>query len=244
MMSTLTDVWQTLVPPAGDRHGPLSPLLLALTVVTGLVDAFSYLVLGHVFVANMTGNVVFLAFALVGAKGFSIATHLLALGAFAVGAVISGRLVARVGPRRGRVLAATTACESALVAASVVTALAVANPSSGGARYVLILLLGLTGGLQTGTARKLAVPELITTVLTRTIAGAAFESRLAAGTDSRIGRRGLVVTAMFTGALVGAFFVLHVTKWLGLMVALLLLVPVTLAAGRLSRSNPIWDRAS
>ena len=62
-MSVLTDAWQTLVPPAGDRHGPLSPLLLVLTVVTGLVDAFSYLVLGHVFVANMTGNVVFLAFA-------------------------------------------------------------------------------------------------------------------------------------------------------------------------------------
>ena len=30
-----------------------------LTVVTGLVDAFSFLRLGHVFVANMTGNVVF-----------------------------------------------------------------------------------------------------------------------------------------------------------------------------------------
>jgi len=40
-----------------------------LTVVTGLVDAFSYLVLGHVFVANMAGNVVFLGFALAGAAG-------------------------------------------------------------------------------------------------------------------------------------------------------------------------------
>ncbi len=47
-----------MVPAAGDPHGPLPPLLLALTVVTGLVDAFSYLVLGQVFVANMTGNVV------------------------------------------------------------------------------------------------------------------------------------------------------------------------------------------
>jgi uncharacterized membrane protein YoaK (UPF0700 family) len=34
--------------------------LLGLTVVTGLVDAVSYLRLGRVFVANMTGNVVFL----------------------------------------------------------------------------------------------------------------------------------------------------------------------------------------
>ncbi len=61
------------------------------------MDAFSYLVLGHVFVANMTGNVVFLAFALVGAKGFSIAASALALGAFALGAMVSGRVVAHLG---------------------------------------------------------------------------------------------------------------------------------------------------
>jgi uncharacterized membrane protein YoaK (UPF0700 family) len=47
-------------------HGPLPVLLVCLTVVTGLVDAFSYLSLGHVFVANMTGNVVFLGFGLAG----------------------------------------------------------------------------------------------------------------------------------------------------------------------------------
>lgn len=40
-------------------HGPLPLLLLRLTMMTGLVDVFSYLVLGHVFVANMTGNVLF-----------------------------------------------------------------------------------------------------------------------------------------------------------------------------------------
>ena len=60
------------------RDWPLPPFLLALTLVTGLIDAFSYLVLGHVFVANMTGNVVFLAFALAGAPGFSIAASLIA----------------------------------------------------------------------------------------------------------------------------------------------------------------------
>ena len=65
------------------------------------MDAFSYLVLGHVFVANMTGNVVFLAFALVGAKGFSIGASLAALAAFAVGAGCSGRIVARLGERPG-----------------------------------------------------------------------------------------------------------------------------------------------
>ena len=44
----------------------LPAVLVGLTAVTGLVDAVSYLALGHVFTANMTGNVVFLGFALAG----------------------------------------------------------------------------------------------------------------------------------------------------------------------------------
>ena len=79
MNTFLADVRETLVPERNGRHGPLPPLLLGLTLLTGLVDAFSYLVLGHVFVANMTGNVVFLGFALAGAPGFSIAASLVAI---------------------------------------------------------------------------------------------------------------------------------------------------------------------
>ena len=71
-MTFLTEIKQTILPDRDSAYGPLPPMLLGLTVVSGLVDAFSYLVLGHVFVANMTGNVVFLAFALIGARGFSI----------------------------------------------------------------------------------------------------------------------------------------------------------------------------
>ena len=61
MSTFFTDARQTLVPHGEVKHGPLPPLLVGMTIVTGLVDAFSYLVLGHVFVANMTGNVVFLS---------------------------------------------------------------------------------------------------------------------------------------------------------------------------------------
>lgn len=67
MPTLLREAWATLVPDPAGRHGPLPPLLLVLTVVTGLVDAVSYLELGRVFVANMTGNVVFTGFALAGA---------------------------------------------------------------------------------------------------------------------------------------------------------------------------------
>ena len=117
MSRSLADARQTLVPPADDPDGPLPPLLLALTVVTGLVDAFSYLVLGHVFVANMTGNVVFLGFALAGANGFSIPASVVALGAFGLGAVTGGRIATHMGAHRGRLLAVATTLEALLVAA-------------------------------------------------------------------------------------------------------------------------------
>src|SRR2546427_7694302 len=112
MTTFFTEVRQTLVPRGEVKHGPLPPLLVAMTLVTGLVDAFSYLVLGHVFVANMTGNVVFLAFALAGASGFSIPASLSALGAFSVGALTGGRLRAHLGAHRGRLLAVGSGLEA------------------------------------------------------------------------------------------------------------------------------------
>jgi uncharacterized membrane protein YoaK (UPF0700 family) len=242
MLTTVTEAWQTLVPPVGDRHGPLSTLLLVLTVVTGLADAFSYLVLGHVFVANMTGNVVLLALGLAGAKGFAVAGPVVALAAFSLGAAASGRLVAQVGEHRARALAVTAACEAALVGMAWAVGAAVGNPGSGAARYVLVMLLALSSGMQTGTARWLAVPDLITTVVTRTIAGAAFDSRVAGGRNSHVGRRGLAVAALFGGAVTGAFLVLHVNWWLALVAALALLLAVMVIAGQLSRQHRGWDR--
>src|SRR6476646_11048626 len=91
--------------------GSLPPLLLALSVVTGLVDATSYLKLGHVFVANMTGNVVFLGFGIAGAGGISIWASLTALGSFLVGGICGGRIGARWSSDRGRHLTATVSAE-------------------------------------------------------------------------------------------------------------------------------------
>src|ERR1700685_2526489 len=88
-------LWDT---PAGAGWGPLPELLLTLTLVTGIVDAVSILALGRVFVANMTGNVVFAGFAITGAPGFSLGASLFALGGFLVGAALGGRVTAEGGP--------------------------------------------------------------------------------------------------------------------------------------------------
>src|SRR2546428_8866641 len=101
-------------------ESPLPGALLVLTAATGLIDAVSYLALGHVFTANMTGNVVFLGFAVAGAPGLSIPRSAVSLGAFLAGAVAGGRLAARLrgGPQHRRVATALGAGAGLLLCAA------------------------------------------------------------------------------------------------------------------------------
>ncbi|MEV7891165.1 YoaK family protein [Streptomyces sp. NPDC002817] len=177
-----------------------------LTVVSGLIDAISYLGLGHVFTANMTGNVVILGFAAVGAPGFSVAGSLVSLGAFMAGAVGAGRLELAMRQRPRHHWVRTVLVLEALLLA-IATVIAFTAPA--GRLYELIALIALAMGMRNGTVRKLAVPDMTTTVLTLTITGLAFDSSLAGGTNPRVGRRITAVLAMLAGALAGAWLVLH-----------------------------------
>lgn len=171
-------------------------------MLTGLVDATSYLGLGHVFTANMTGNVVFLGFAVGEAAGFSIVASLLALVASLSGAVIGGRLVRPDHTSR----AATTvfAVQAVVLVAAVVVASTVDDPRVGVGRWSLLALLGAAMGLQNAAVRRLAVSDMTTTVLTLTLTGIAADSRFARGTDPRILRRFGSVVLMLAGAAIGA----------------------------------------
>ncbi|MFE7835003.1 DUF1275 family protein [Streptomyces sp. NPDC057474] len=242
MRKLLTDLAHTLAPPRGDRHGPLPPLMLTLTVVTGVVDAVSYLGLGHVFVANMTGNVVFLGFALAGADGLSAPASVVAVAAFLAGAVAGGRSAVRFAAHRGRLLAAATAFQAVLVAGAVLTAAVSDDRVGDPVRYTLIVLLGLAMGLQNAVVRRLGVPDLTTTVLTLTLTGLAADSASAGGAAPRPGRRLLSVLAMFLGALAGALLLLHTDLTLTLGLALLLLAATSVAVYRLSAANAAWTR--
>ena len=229
-------------PWAGSVPGPLPALLVTLTVVTGVVDAVSYLALGHVFVANMTGNVVFLGFALAGAPGLSAPAAVAALGSFLLGAVAGGRIAVRSGGHRGRHLrtAMTTAVASVLLA--VLLAAILGQPVSHDARYALIVPLAIAMGIQNATARRLAVPDLTTTVLTLTLTGIAADSRPAGGTGGHPARRLIAVTAMFTGALLGALLVTNVNLVLPLSIAAALIAASALAAHRLSAEGSDWAK--
>ncbi|OIJ95633.1 YoaK family protein [Streptomyces colonosanans] len=242
MRRLLTDAVRTLAPPSGDPHGPLPPLMLTLTVVTGLVDAVSYLGLGHVFVANMTGNVVFLGFALAGAPNLSALASVVAMTAFLLGALAGGRLGTRFSTHRGRLLKTATAAQTVLVAVTVAVTAATDGRVTTGVQYTLIVLLGLGMGLQNAVARRLGVPDLTTTVLTLTLTGLAADSTPAGGAAPRPGRRILSVLAMFLGAVIGAELLLHGHLVATLGLALLLLATTSVATHRLSATHAAWAR--
>jgi uncharacterized membrane protein YoaK (UPF0700 family) len=242
MQTFLTEVRETLAPRQGDRFGPLPPLLVAMTVVTGLVDAFSYLLLGHVFVANMTGNVVFLGFAVAGAQGFSIAASLVALASFGVGSVLGGRVAQRFGHHRGRHVTVATATQALLLAVSVVLAFVGTHPFGSGVRYTLIIVLAAAMGVQNSSVRKLAVPDLTTTVLTLTVTGIGADSALGGGKGSKSGRRLISVLAMFLGALAGAVLIIHVHVAIPLVLALAIVILVALVSHWSGQSNPAWTQ--
>jgi uncharacterized membrane protein YoaK (UPF0700 family) len=226
-----------LAPAPEDRDRPLRPVLIVLTVVTGLVDAVSYLALGHVFVANMTGNVVFLGFALAGAPDFSIPASLIAIAAFLVGALFGGRLGSGIGQHRSRFLAIAILIKLGLVGAALVVA-AVAAVDNTLVQYALSALLALAMGLQNATARALAVPDLTTTVLTLTLTGLAADSTPAGGTNPRWARRLLATGAMLLGAAVGAFLVLRIGVAAALAFTFALLAINAVAAYR------AWSRSA
>ena len=192
------------------EHAPpaLVVTLAALTVVSGFIDAVSFLGLGHVFTANMTGNVALIGFAAAGAAGFSLTASLCALGAFLVGALAGGRLARRFRPVRTLLLVAMVV-EAACITAAATVAGTVPAVGSGWPRYTVIALLAGGVGLRNSAVRRLGVPDMSTTVLTTTLTGLASRSRLAGGTNphARLGTTSVV--CMFGGALVGAVLVLH-----------------------------------
>jgi uncharacterized membrane protein YoaK (UPF0700 family) len=241
-MSLIGDVTATLRPPPDDRHGPLVPLMIVLTLLTGLVDAVSYLKLGHVFVANMTGNIVFLGFALAGAGGLSVAASLLALAAFLLGALAGGWLGAHL-VHRGHLLRAATAIQASLLLLALVLALLADQPLAQSLRYGLVVALALAMGVQNAAAQKIAVPEITTTVLTKTLVGIASEGSFLGGPGAKVGRRSLAVAAMLLGALAGGALVLDVSLAAPLAVAFALSAGVAVAAHVVSRSNGAWTRA-
>ena len=199
---------------------PLVRAVFVLTLTTGLVDAVSYLGLGHVFTANMTGNVVLLAFGIAGSGGLPVVGPVVSLCSFLVGAGGGGRLAARVAERQSHHMSLALVIEASLIGAAAVTAAAIDVHPGAASGYAVIALLALAMGVRNATVRRIGVPDLTTTVLTMTLTGLAADSPPAGGSGKGTVRRSAAALAMFAGALSGA-----------LLLKTSLVLPLVAAAG-------------
>jgi uncharacterized membrane protein YoaK (UPF0700 family) len=183
---------------------PLTLALLALTFSTGIVDAVSYLGLGRVFTANMTGNVMLLGFAVAGSAGLPILAPVISLASFVLGAGIGGLLGSKLAHRHALHVSAALTLQASLMAGATILAAVVHVHGGSAPGDVVIAALALAMGIQTATARRLAVPDLPTTVLTQTLTGLAADSHLFGGSGKGTARRATAVAAMLGGAVAGA----------------------------------------
>jgi uncharacterized membrane protein YoaK (UPF0700 family) len=217
---------------------PLRLLLRLLTVISGVVDAVSFLGLGQVFTANMTGNVLLLGFAAAGASGFSAVAGVVSLLAFLIGAALSGLLYHREGGGRRWFLVEMVA-ESLLLAAAATIAFVAAVSETSDSRFLVILVLALAMGGRNATVRLLAIPEMTTTLMTAALTGLAIDSRLAGGTGVLTRTRLASVLAIVLGALIGALLVIHVGIELPLMLAALAQLVTTVVFARSEGSHEL-----
>ncbi|BBY63867.1 YoaK family protein [Mycolicibacterium helvum] len=208
--------------------------LLSLTAGTGVIDAVSYLGLGHVFVANMTGNIVFLGFAANPSSGLSASLALIALAAFMFGALLGGAAGHRLAG--SRVWPTSVLLIQAVLLGGVAAAGAALGIATLG-RPAVVAVLAFAFGLQNSTARRMAVADLTTTVLTLTVTGLAADSRVAGGPGAKPIRRVASIATMLAGAAAGALLV-QVSVPLTIGAAALC---VLVAAGLLGMDRPVAD---
>jgi uncharacterized membrane protein YoaK (UPF0700 family) len=223
---------------ADKSFDPRIPLLLLLSVTTGLVDAASVLGLGKVFTANMTGNVVFLGFAASGVPGFKVAPFVVAIASFMVGALVAGRMGKRHGgqsERRWLLISAGLETTLLWVAAALALGFDVASQTPGTHLYAIITLTGLAMGYRNATIRQLKVADLTTTVLTLTLTGLSADSGAAGGENPNWRRRIAAVLAIFLGAAMGAYLLDSVGLAAPLALAGALIISGTIAFSLIAR---------
>lgn len=213
-------------------------LMLALTFSTGIIDAVGFLGLDRVFTGNMTGNVVILGMALMGADELPVVGPVVALVGFLAGAALAGRLLRSMpggwAPRTGALIALVS-----LLLASATAVSFLVEPLTAPISLGVTGTLGAAMGLQAGTARHVAVKDVTSVVVTSTITGLAADSWFGARRGQPWPRRIGAIALMLAGAGLGAV-TLTVHIGLGLAVGALITLAVAVL-GHVGRPRPASD---
>jgi uncharacterized membrane protein YoaK (UPF0700 family) len=131
------------------------------------------------------------------------------LGAFLLGAGVGGRLGIGIAERHERVVLIGVGSEVTLLALAAILASAIHVQVGSDSAYAIIALVAVAMGIRNAIVRKLAVPDLTTTVLTLTITGLAADAAEAPAKTGKSARRLFAVTAMLVGATIGGLMEKH-----------------------------------
>jgi uncharacterized membrane protein YoaK (UPF0700 family) len=223
-----------------ERDGPLPALLIALTMLAGVVDATSILALDNVFVATITGNIVFLGLGLAGARGFSVLAPAVALGGFVVGVLAGWPICQRWRGHRGRALRGVVGWKAALAVPVTIAVVVAGEPLHMGLRLAVTALLAASMGAQLTLIRYLKVPDLLTAVMTLTTIGVLTEHG-GGRRDPVLLRRAISLLAFTVGVVSGGLLVHYVAAGASLGLGLAIILAVGVASQVVSRDEAPWS---
>jgi uncharacterized membrane protein YoaK (UPF0700 family) len=219
------------------NHSVRNALLVALTFTSGAIDATSYLGLGRVFTANMTGNMVLLGLAAGRVQGLEALRSGTAFAGYALGVVIGARVLGRrrdndLWPRRVTLaLGIELVLLGCMCAGWLHTGAQPVRPWL----EVLIAFSAAAMGIQSAAAQRLAVPGVATTYVTGTLTAVVTELALFGHPTTGWPLRAGVVLALGVGAGLDALVLLH---WplLAPLIPLLALAAIAATAAACFRS--------
>ncbi len=145
-------------------------MLCLLAATAGGIDAISYLAMGEVFTAAMTGNTVLLGIALGQGEGLTALRSAMALLGFMVGAVLGAAIVGSdAAAGRTRAVGIALAVEAAILVAILVIWHLAGGHMDGAGLDLLVAVTGVTMGLQSVAVNRMRVAGIATTYITGTL---------------------------------------------------------------------------
>src|SRR3981081_3079651 len=187
-------------------------LLNALTVSSGAVDAISFLALGKVFSAFMTGNIAFFGLRVAGASHApGVVAIFASMAVFAVGVYLSTRIVKLTESSGLWPQSVTVALGLSLIAHTIFLAVWFASNGQPSIEVAHVLLgsWALAMGMQSAAVRTLHVDGVFTTAATATIIFLVGDITNWSATVAERRRFAGVLVSLFVGATAGGLLLVH-----------------------------------
>ena len=212
MTTTATEPRRTVAPPGRGGTFRTDTALILLTVTAGITDAISFLGLGGVFTANMTGNLVLVGMAATSDESWQevlrgdVLRCTASFAGFALGMLAGFRLLRTRPAGSARVLAVGLALHVLFLAGWAATDAAPGTAAGAG----LIAASATAMGVQTAAARGLDRAGITTTFVTGTLTS--LISGLAQGDRKHAGLRTAILAALLAGGLVGGLLLAYAPR--------------------------------